>query len=159
MKKLFSILLAILIAITMVACNPAAPPDEGDLPTFVDKETQAQEVAAFLYEVVEEVFPEHDVIVYVEENVAYVDLYQPGLADNLSSIIIVEQYDDWNEVVDIAAACSADLHNQLLAQNQEFSVVFSICDNVNNEAIKFISCANGEVLFDMLTEVLNSGEL
>lgn len=153
MRKLFSILLAILIAITMVACNPAASP------TFVDKETQNEEIITFLYDAMGEMFPDHSVIIYIEENIAYVDLYQPGLADNLNSIVIVEQYDDWYEIVDIAGACSADLHNQLLAQNQEYSVVFSICDNVNNEAVKFISCANGEVIFDMLTKVLNNGKL
>lgn len=151
MKKLFSILLATMMVFSMAACNPAAPPDP-----IVDPKVQDEEVAAFLYEVVGEIFIENEVLVFVEDKVAYVDIYQDGMEDDLNAVVRFGDYEPWNDVVALVDVCSADLHNQLLAQEQEYSVVLSICEIVDDETVKFISSKDGEPVFNMLVEVLES---
>ena len=160
MKRNIFLALILAVALLFGGCNPAAPPDE---PTstapIVNEETQNEEVVAFLYEIMETSFPVENVIIHAADGVAYVDVYQIGIANELSNLIIAgDSFEEWEELVSMAASSSADLHNLLLAQEQDYDLTFSICDNVNNEATGFIICTNGEVVFDMLTAVLESND-
>lgn len=100
-------------------------------------------------------YPNYKYNVYVEENTFYVDIWQDGLAADLSTLIIYDQLDAWYTLVENTEFCCGEMKELAETMGSDFNVIWTWYDVVNEKDTPFLAVFNDTVMFDMAEEITN----
>ena len=100
-------------------------------------------------------YPNYKHNVYIEEDIFYIDIWQDGLADDLSTLIIYDQLDAWYVLVENTESCCGEMKELAETMGSDFNVVWTWYDIVNEKDTPFLVVFNDAVMFDMAEEITN----
>lgn len=103
-------------------------------------------------------YPNYRYNVYVEEDIIHVDIWQDGLANDLSTLIIYDQLDAWYTLVESTKFCCGEMKELAETMGSDFNVVWTWYDVVDEKDTPFLAVFNDTVMFDMAEEIVKQGD-
>lgn len=103
-------------------------------------------------------YPNYKYSVYVEEDIIHVDIWQDGLANDLSTLIIYDQLDAWYTLVESTKFYCGEMKELAETMGSDFNVVWTWYDVVDEKDTPFLAVFNDTVMFDMAEEIVKQGD-
>jgi hypothetical protein len=93
-------------------------------------------------------------IYFKGSNIICIDVYQEGLSDKVSNIILTSDYSGWNKIIGKTCEIVNNVKFLLNSIGYDYTVCWTWCDNFEGEKTPFLICENGVIIFDMVKTVL-----
>lgn len=93
-------------------------------------------------------------IYFKGSDIICIDVYQEGLSDKVSNIILTGDYSIWNKIS--STTCEIVSNTKVLTETigYDYTICWTWCDNFNGEKTPFLICEDGVIVFDMVKTIL-----
>lgn len=164
-KKVWVWIIVALVLIIGLASGEDAPEVEDTIPTTSVMEitepapetseptVDNEAIISTFVSLIDLHYPNYKYNIYVEDECFYIDIWQPNLANDLSTLIIYNQLDSWYTLVDATEFACGEMKALAETMGSEFNVIWTWYDEVNGKDTPFLTSFNDTVYFDMLKEI------